>query len=261
MSVLDLFSLDGQCVVVTGAGSGIGKAIAQATAEAGASVVCAGRSEATDATAREIEAAGGLAVVQHADVTSETAVEALMQRAMNDFGRLDAVFCNAGSSDYYRQVHEVSRAEWDDVIVTNLTSVFLCAKHAVRQMLPQRSGKLILTASIWGEIGSDSSPVPGYAAAKGGVVNLTRELALEYAVEGLTVNALSPGFFATKIGQDKDVDPAVIDVLVDGALKRMPTGRIMEPDEIKGAAVFLASRASDAVNGHILTVDGGLLAA
>ncbi len=261
MSVLDLFSLAGRSVVVTGAGSGIGKAIAEAVAEAGAGVVCAGRSDAIDEAAGAIDSAGGRAVAQRTDVTDEAAVEALMARAVAEFGRLDVVFCNAGSSDYYKPVHEASREEWDDVITTNLTSVFLCVKHAVRHMLPQQSGKLILTASIWGEIGSDSSPVPGYAAAKGGVVNLTRELALEYASDGLTVNALSPGFFATNIGQDKDVDASVIDVLVDGALKRMPTGRIMEPEEIKGTSIFLASKASDAVNGHILTVDGGLLAA
>lgn len=261
MSVLDLFSLDGRCVVVTGAGSGLGKAIADACADAGGSVVCAGRSEATDQTASEIEAGGGRALAQRTDVTIEAEVEALMARAVDEFGSLDAVFCNAGSSDYYKPAHEATREEWDDVIETNLTSVFLCVKHAVRHMLPRKAGKLILTASIWGEIGADSTPIPGYAAAKGGVVNLTRELALEYAGAGLTVNALSPGFFSTKIGWDKDVDPAVIERLIDGAHNRMPTGRIMEPDEIKGSAVYLASSASDAVNGHILTVDGGLLAA
>ncbi|MGI9657516.1 MAG: SDR family NAD(P)-dependent oxidoreductase [Gaiellaceae bacterium] len=261
MGVLDLFSLHDRCVVVTGAGSGIGRAIAVATAEAGASVVCAGRSDATDDAASEITESGGRAVSQRTDVTSEPEVEALMARAAEEFGGPDAVFCNAGSSDYYKPPHEATREEWDDVIATNLTSVFLCVKHAVRHMLPRESGKLILTASIWGEIGADSTPIPGYAAAKGGVINLTRELALEYAHAGLTVNALSPGFFSTKIGWDKDVDSAVIDRLIEGAHKRMPTGRIMDPDEIKGSAVFLASRASDAVNGHILTVDGGLLAA
>lgn len=261
MSVLDLFSLQGRCVVVTGASSGLGRAIAEATAEAGASVVCASRSEATDEVVAAIERDGGRAVAQRTDVTDEAAVEALMDRAVDEFGAIDAIFCNAGSSDYYKPPHETTREQWDDVIATNLTSVFLCVKHAVRHMLPRGSGKLILTASIWGEIGADSTPIPGYAAAKGGVINLTRELALEYAESGLTANALSPGFFSTRIGWDKDVDPAVIKKLIQGAHDRMPTGRIMDPEEIKGTAVFLASRASDAVNGHILTVDGGLLAA
>lgn len=261
MSVLDLFSLHERCVVVTGASSGLGRAIAEATAEAGANVVCASRSDATDEVVAAIELAGGRAVAQRTDVTDEAAVEALMGRAVEEYGAIDVVFCNAGSSDYYEPPHEMTREQWDDVIATNLTSVFLCVKHAVRHMLPRESGKLILTASIWGEIGADSTPIPGYAAAKGGIVNLTRELALEYANSGLTANALSPGFFSTRIGWDKDVDPGVIEKLIQGAHDRMPTGRIMDPDEIKGTAVFLASRASDAVNGHILTVDGGLLAA
>jgi NAD(P)-dependent dehydrogenase (short-subunit alcohol dehydrogenase family) len=261
MSVLDLFSLDGKCVVVTGASSGLGRAIAEATAEAGASVVCASRSDATDEVTREIEASGGRAIAHRADVTVEESVEALMNRAVSEFGTLDVVFCNAGSSDHYRPPHEASLEEWEETIASNLTSAFLCVKHAVRHMLPQGSGKLILTASVWGEIGADSTPIPAYAAAKGGVVNLTRELAIEYAQAGLTVNAISPGFFSTKIGWDKDVDPAVIDKLIKGAVDRTVTGRIMDASEIKGSAVFLASPASDAVNGHILTVDGGLLAA
>jgi NAD(P)-dependent dehydrogenase (short-subunit alcohol dehydrogenase family) len=200
-------------------------------------------SSATTLRRRRCGRGGAEHDVERADVTDEQAVEALMQRAVDEFGALDVVFCNAGSSDYFKRPHEVSLDEWEDVIATNLTSVFLCAKHAVRHMLPTRSGKLVLTASIWG------------------VINLTRELAVEYANDGLTVNALSPGFFSTNIGQDKEVDSAIIDRLVDGALRRMPTGRIMDPDEIKGASVFLASRASDALNGHVLTVDGGLLAA
>ena len=217
MSVLDLFSLKDRCVVVTGAGSGLGQAISEATAEAGASVVCAGRSDATDETTAAIVAGGGRAVTQRTDVTSDSEVEALMARANDEFGAIDAVFCNAGSSDYYKPPHEATREEWDDVLATNLTSVFLCVKYAVPHMLPRESGKLIFTASIWGEIGADSTPIPGYAAAKGGVINLTRELALEYAGAGLTVNALSPGFFSTKIGWDKDdVEPAVIERLIEG---------------------------------------------
>ncbi len=260
MSKIDLFSLEGKCVVVTGAGSGIGKVIAKGTADVGASVVCAGRSEATDETANEIVADGGIALSQRTDVTSESDVEALMTRAVDEYGAIDVVFCNAGSSDYFNPLHETTTEEWDTVIATNLTSVFFCVKHAVPHMLPRKSGKLILTASVWGSIGADSTPIPGYAAAKGGVINLTRELALEYAPAGLTVNTLSPGFFVTKIGWDKDADPELIDNLIEAAKKRTPIGRIMDADEITGTAIFLASSASDAVNGHILTVDGGLLA-
>jgi NAD(P)-dependent dehydrogenase (short-subunit alcohol dehydrogenase family) len=259
-SVDDLFSLVDRTIVVTGAGSGLGRAIAHAVAEAGASVVCAGRSAATGETAASIHEAGGAAIEVRTDVTDESAVDALMQRAVSEFGSLDAVFANAGTSDFYKRADKVSMDEWSHVIGTTLTSVFLCAKHAARQMLSQGSGKIIPTASVWGQVGSDRTPIPAYAAAKGGVINLTRELALEYAQHGITVNALSPGFFATNIGADKTPDPGVIDGLIEAAVALVPTHRIMDTDEIKGTAVYLASSASDAMNGHILTIDLGVLA-
>jgi NAD(P)-dependent dehydrogenase (short-subunit alcohol dehydrogenase family) len=260
MSTLDLFSLRGKAVVVTGAGSGIGRAIAEAVAEAGASVACAGRTDATGETAEALRAAGAEAFDLRTDVTDEEAVANLMDETVRRLGSLDVLFANAGSSDHYKRPDEASLEEWNDVISTNLTSVFLCVKHAARHMLRQGRGKIVPTASIWGEVGSGTIPVPGYAAAKGGVINLTRELALEYAPFGITVNALSPGFFATGIGSDKDVPAEVIDRLVAAAIEFVPTHRIMDPAEIKGTAVYLASAASDAMNGHVLTVDLGCLA-
>jgi NAD(P)-dependent dehydrogenase (short-subunit alcohol dehydrogenase family) len=259
-SSLDLFSLRGKVVVVTGAGSGLGRAIAEAVAEAGASVVCAGRSDATGEIAEALRAGGAEALDIRTDVTDEAAVASLMDETVRRLGSLDVLFANAGSSDYYKRPDETSLEEWNDVITTNLTSVFLCVKHAARHMLAQGSGKIIPTASIWGEVGSDTIPVPGYAAAKGAIVNLTRELALEYGPYGITVNALSPGFFKTGIGSDKTLPDGVIDRLVAAALDFVPTHRIMDPEEIKGTAVYLASAASDAMNGHVLTVDLGCLA-
>jgi NAD(P)-dependent dehydrogenase (short-subunit alcohol dehydrogenase family) len=260
-SVLDLFSLQGKAVVVTGAGSGLGRAIAEAVAEAGASVVCAGRSDATGETAEALRKAGAEALDLRTDVTDEAAVAFLMDETVRRLGSLDVLFANAGTSDYYKRPDETSLEEWNDVIAASLTSVFLCVKHAARHMMRQRSGKIVPTASIWGQIGSDSTPVPAYAAAKGAIVNLTRELALEYAPFGITVNALSPGFFKTNIGRDKQPLPeGVIERLVAAAIELVPTHRIMEPAEIKGTAVYLASAASDAMNGHVLTVDLGCLA-
>lgn len=256
----DLFSLSERTVVVTGAGSGLGRAIAEACAEAGASVVCAGRSDAGEGVAADLAARGGRAVAVRADVSNEADVEALMAEAHDRFGSLDVVFCNAGTSDYYKPAHELPLAEWEQVISVDLTGVFLCAKHAIRRMLDQAGGKVITVSSIWGQIGSDTVPVSAYAAAKGGVVNLTRELALQYVRHGITVNSLCPGFFHTSIGTDKDVAPGVIEALVEGATALSPLHRFGDPDEIKGAAIFLASRASDFVNGHILAVDGGILA-
>jgi NAD(P)-dependent dehydrogenase (short-subunit alcohol dehydrogenase family) len=259
-SILDLFSLEGKAIVVTGAGSGLGRAIAEAVAEAGASVVCAGRSDATGETAAALREHGAEALDIRADVTDEAAVASLMDETMRRLGRLDVLFANAGTSDYYKRADEMPLEEWNDVVAANLTSVFLCVKHAARHMIEQGNGKIIPIASVWGQVGSDTIPVPAYAATKGAVVNLTRELALEYAPFGITVNALSPGFFATRIGQDKEVPADVIQRLVAAAIELVPTHRIMDPDEIKGTAVYLASAASDAMNGHVLTVDAGLLA-
>jgi NAD(P)-dependent dehydrogenase (short-subunit alcohol dehydrogenase family) len=259
-SIFELFSLAGRTVVVTGAGSGLGRAIAEACAEAGGSVVCAGRSDATGETAAALLGRGLEALDVRADVTDEAAVAHLMDEAVRRYGSLDVVFANAGTSDYYKRPDEATLEEWREVIDSNLTSVFLCVKHAARHMIPQGRGKIVPTASVWGEIGSDTTPVPAYAAAKGGVVNLTRELALEYGPLGITVNALSPGFFATNIGRDKQAPPGAIERLVEGAIALAPIHRFMDPSEIKGSAVYLASAASDAMNGHVLTVDAGILA-
>ena len=259
-SIFDLFSLEGKAVVVTGAGSGLGRAIAEAVAAAGAKVVCAGRSDATGDTAAALRGSGAEAVDIRTDVTDEAAVAFLMDETVRRLGSLDVLFANAGTSDYYKRADEMPLEEWNDVVAANLTSVFLCVKHAARHMIERRGGKIIPIASVWGQVGSDTIPVPAYAATKGAVVNLTRELALEYAPFGITVNALSPGFFATNIGRDKTPGEGVIDRLVAAAIELVPTHRIMDPDEIKGTAVYLASAASDAMNGHVLTVDAGLLA-
>lgn len=250
----------GKTIVVTGASSGLGKAIADACADAGGNVVCAGRSDATRATAAAIREQGGEAIDVRADVTDEAAVEGVMEEAVERYGSLDVVFCNAGTSDHYKRADETTHEEWEHVINVDLTGVFLCAKHAALRMIPQKRGKIVTIASVWGEIASDTIPVPSYAAAKAGVIGLTKELAIEYLPYGITVNSISPGFFVTSIGADKTTPPGTIDRLIEGALRRTPIHRIMDPDEIKGAAVFLASAAADAVNGHILTVDGGLVA-
>jgi NAD(P)-dependent dehydrogenase (short-subunit alcohol dehydrogenase family) len=261
VGVLELFSLRGRVVVVTGGGSGLGRSISVAAGSAGAAVVVADiDGAAADATAEAIRAGGSEASGIRVDVADEDSVRGLFDAARAAHGPVDVAFCNAGISGYYRRIDQVDVAEWRRVLDINLTGVMLSAKYAAQQMIEQGRGKIVLTASIWGLIGSDSVPIPDYAAAKGGVVNLTRELALELAELGITVNAIAPGFFNTNIGRDKDLDPAIKQRLREGSLALIPTHRRAEPDEIGGAAIFLASAASDMVNGHVLVVDAGCLA-
>ena len=262
MSSLDLFSLAGRSVVVTGAGSGLGRAMAEACGQAGGNILCADVNEAgANETADLIREAGGTAETTRVDVTDEASVEAMISRAVEAWGGVDVVFCNAGISGYYDRIDNVDVERFRRVLDVNLTGVMLCAKHAARVMIPARKGKIIVTASIWGLIGSDAVPIPDYAASKGGAVNLTRELALELAEFGITVNAIAPGFFNTNLGRDKDtVDPAVKQRLREASIALVPTHRRAEPPEMMGPALFLASSASDMINGHILVVDAGVLA-
>jgi NAD(P)-dependent dehydrogenase (short-subunit alcohol dehydrogenase family) len=255
---LTLFSLEGRVVSVTGAGSGLGRAISEAAAEAGADVACCDIDPGTaEETAAAIRASGGSAMALVMDVTDEGSVETTTDAVVAAHGRLDVLFANAGTSDHYLRADELDLERWQRVIAVNLTGAFLTAKHALRHMVRQRSGKIVFTASLWGHIGSDTVPVPAYAASKGGVINLTRELAQEFAELGVTVNAISPGFFDTNIGRDKRADPATIARLREGSIRASPIHRRATPDEIKGTAVYLASAASDHVNGHILLVDAG----
>ncbi|HEX7160710.1 MAG TPA: glucose 1-dehydrogenase [Trebonia sp.] len=256
---MDLFRVDGKVALVTGAGSGLGRQFCEAMAEAGADVACADiNEESAKATAASVQALGRRGLAIGCDVTAEAQVEAMVARTVAELGRLDILFNNAGIADPQALLlHEYPTADWRAVLDVDLHGVFFCAREALKVMVAQQSGKIINIASIWGLAGSSSLfPALAYNAAKGAVVNLTRELGLEYAKQGIQVNALCPGFYRTNLSRGAIDDPPV-----RAAVSAfIPMDRIAEAAEIKGPALFLAAAASDYMTGQALVVDGGCLA-
>jgi NAD(P)-dependent dehydrogenase (short-subunit alcohol dehydrogenase family) len=259
MTIDDLFRLDGKTAVVTGAGGGFGFEFAAVLAQAGADVVCLDRDgAAAERTAESVRGGGRRALALACDVSSEREVERAFARIADEFDSLDILMNNAGVADRQPlRVHECATEDWMRVIDVDLHGVFFCARAALRAMLPRGSGKIVNVASMWGLAGASSiMPVPAYNAAKGAVVNLTRELGLEYARDGIQVNALCPGFYRTRISDGAFDDPGFLAATTGFA----PIGRVAEPEEIRGPALFLASSASDYMIGQTLVVDGGCLA-
>jgi len=248
------FQLDGQVALVTGASRGLGAAIARALAHAGADVVLhASREEAgTVADSISTETGRRTACVV-ADLADDSAPGRLAASALAAFGRVDILVNNAGIIRRADAV-EHSDEDWDAVIAVNLTSVFRISRAIGRSMLERGSGKIINVASLLSFQGGVR--VPAYAAAKGAVAQLTKALANEWASSGVNVNAIAPGYFKT------DNTRALVEDVkrYNDITARIPAGRWGEPDDLGGAAVFLASRASDYVHGHVLMVDGGWMA-
>lgn len=258
MSLTEIFDLTGKIAVVTGAGGGLGRALSEAMAEAGADVVCADIDPAAaDQTGAAVVARGRRALPVCCDVTKETDVESMVAQTLAFGGRLDILFNNAGISHAPTLLHNMASADWSRVLAVNLNGVYYCAREALKVMVNQGSGKLINIASIWGMAGSARiKPLPAYTATKGAVVNLTRELGLEYGPLGINVNGICPGFFATGMGNGAFGNPDFVSAV--SAVTAL--GRVGQPSEMKGAAVFLASAASDYMCGHMLVMDGGALA-
>ena len=261
----ELFDLAGRVAVVTGAGSGIGKAIAEAMGEAGANVVCADINEVTaKETAAYINGIGSKAMVVKTDVSKEGDVRNMVEETVKAFGRVDILFNIAGVPHMPAKVHELPREDWDRIISINLTGTYLCCKEALKIMLRQKSGKIINMSSTIATRGSKTGKAPGMCATKGAVTVLTKDMAVAYADQGIQVNALAPGDFKTNIGaqlfKDKTYEE-VKKIIFDMSAEEIPMKRIGIPShDIKGAAIFLASKASDYVTGHILAVDGGKVA-
>jgi gluconate 5-dehydrogenase len=253
-----LFSLQGKIILVTGASRGLGRAMAAAMADAGGHVVLNGRDpttlEAAAAALREGmgEGAGGSVEIAAFDVTDEKAVTAAIEDIVARHGRLDVLVGNAGIQ-HRRPLVDFATADFQRVLDTNLTACFVLAREAARPMIAQGSGRIVLTASMMGPAIARPT-VSAYIAAKGGVVALTKALAVELAPHGVCCNAIAPGYFAT------EMNAALLanDEFTAFVGKRTPLGRWGRSEEIGGVAVFLASAASSYVNGHTLFVDGGL---
>ncbi len=250
--MLDLFNLAGRTALVTGANTGLGQGIAIALAQAGADIVAAGRSPADD-TAAQVRALGRRFLDVRADLSTTAPVRDVVDAAVALNGRLDIVVNNAGIIRRADSL-EVDEADWDAVIDTNLKSVFFLAQAAARHMAAHGGGKIVNIASLLSFQGGIR--VPAYAASKSAVAGLTRALANEWAAQGINVNAIAPGYFDTNNTAALRADP----VREPAILARIPAGRWGQPGDLAGAAVFLASRASDYVHGIVLPVDGGWLA-
>ena len=255
--LIELFSLEGKVALVTGASSGLGVAFTRGLARAGANVVVtARRQELIDQTAGMVQSYGGKALAISADITDEAAFEGVFARTVEEFGRLDILVNNAGYTDRSGLRHDLgSLKRMRSIVELDLMATINGCRLAGQQMLQQGGGGVIINvSSILGRVGSEFRAA-SYHAAKGGVDALTRVLAIEYAREGIRVNAIAPSYFDGTELMDKvfEANPATR----DHSISRTPMGRLGQPEDLEGAIVYLASDAARFVTGHILYVDGG----
>ena len=252
--ILEKFSLKGKSGIVTGAGSGIGKSFATSLVQAGAEVVIAGRNIGRlEATAREIRQFGGPVVPIQADVAKMEDIQNLVDGTVEEFGKIDFLFNNAGIIRR-NPCEDFTEKDWDDVITVNLKGAFFLSQAAARVMISQkRKGKIINTSS---RIALQSAKaLPAYGASKAGLTQLTKSMANDWAQYNILVNAIGPGYVRTEMAeplyQDKEFNAEIT--------SRIPLGRWADPEDLAGAAVFLASDASDYITGQTIFVDGGWL--
>jgi 2-deoxy-D-gluconate 3-dehydrogenase len=251
--ILDAFRLEGKVAIVTGCDTGLGQGMAVALAEAGCDVVGVNRKIPVQ-TAEKIHALGRRFLIIQADLSQQDSLNDIVTQTVSTFGRIDILVNNAGTIRR-EDALSFSEQDWDDVMNLNLKSVFFLSQAVARQFLTQgQGGKIINIASMLSFQGGIR--VPSYTASKSGVLGITRLLANEWAAQGINVNAIAPGYMATnntqQLRDDADRNQEIVD--------RIPAGRWGTPDDLKGPAVFLASSASDYINGYTLAVDGGWLA-
>ena len=251
--ILDAFRLGGKVALVTGASTGLGASIAKALAEAGAEIVCHGNKHNPEITCNAIISAGGKAHAIAADLSDPSAAQLIINQALTYSGRIDILVNNAGIIRRAPAV-DYSFEDWATVLDVNLSSVFRLSQLAGRQMIAQGSGKILNIASLLSFQGGIT--VPAYAASKGGVAQLTKALANEWAAKNINVNAIAPGYMIT----DNTAALRSNETRNHQILERIPAGRWGDASDICGAALFLCSEASTYVHGHVLVVDGGWLA-
>jgi 2-deoxy-D-gluconate 3-dehydrogenase len=253
--ILEKFSLKGRSGIVTGGGSGIGKGIATGLVQAGAEIMIAGRRrERLEETAQEIRKFGGPVIPVQGDVSRMDDIRSLVDRAVKEFGKIDFLFNNAGTIRR-NPSEDFLEGDWDEVINTNLKGPFFLAQAVAKVMISQkRKGKIINTSSLIAVQGGKR--VPAYAASKGGITQVTKSMANDWAKYNILVNAIGPGWVNTELTEPLRQDKERFAEITG----RIPLGRWADPEDLAGAAVFLASDASDYITGQTIFVDGGWLA-
>lgn len=261
MPKVNLFDLSGKVSLVTGGSSGLGRAFCEAMAESGSNVALsyntneAGAKETEDTLAK----CGVKTLVVKADVSKPEEVRALFRKVDQEFGKLDILFNNAGIDFRPPRIHEMPLEDWSKLIAVDLTGAFLCMQEAIKLMLRQKGGSIINISSICGLAGIDPAILDNasYVAAKHGIIGLTKQGAVEYAADGIRVNALAPAFFPTRIARSVVMTEEQVQDFLKRSAESIPMKRWGDLAELKGIAIYLASDASSFVTGATFTIDGG----
>lgn len=244
-------ALQGKVAIVTGSTRGIGRAIAEAYARAGCSVVVTSRSQADcEKVAEDLSKLGGQVLPVYVDVSNIDSINLLVEKVIAYFGKIDVLVNNAGTA-ITKKSEELTPSDWDRVIDTNLKGVFFCTQAVARSMIHRKSGKIINVASVLGLVGEQL--VLSYCVAKGGVVQMTRALALEWAKYNIQVNSICPGYMRTSMNEKELSNEKIYKHLVG----KVPMRRLGVPEDVAGMALLLATEASDYITGQMLVVDGG----
>ncbi|MCX5832037.1 MAG: SDR family NAD(P)-dependent oxidoreductase [Deltaproteobacteria bacterium] len=260
MKLFEMFNLSGKVALVTAGGHGLGREYCLALAECGADVVCNDiRMDLAEETVKLLETFGRRAIALQGDVSKPEDVMRMVSIALQRFGTIDILFCNAGITNRFARPHELTYEDWTRVVAINLRGTFLCMKAVLPVMLKQKRGSIISTASIAGLPGGFAPDSSVYGTTKAAIIGLTRHAAAAYASEGIRINAIAPGMHDTNpVGLG--ISPEMQEQLKPLIIALIPMGRIGEPREIRPLAAYLASDASSFVTGQVFVADGGMLA-